>query len=52
MTVPVLENSLRFEDDGPCVLVGDHVRRTVHQGALDVAREVGFAVHVRRYSGT
>ena len=36
------EGALRFEEDGPCDLVGVEVRRAVHQQAIAISRRSGF----------
>ena len=40
-----------FEDDGPCEMVGDLVRRALHEGALEAARAHGAVEYLRFYTG-
>lgn len=39
-------NAFRFQEDGPCVLVENAVRRHVHEVALSAAYECGFAPYI------
>jgi hypothetical protein len=40
------EDGPHFAGDGPCVVVGDELRRAAHNEALSAAREIGFAPYL------